>query len=426
MQNLLIHSVHILDPSDNTDTFGDILVRNGKIVQRGGNITCCGAREIGGCGLTASPGLVDIHVHLRDPGQTQKEDVFSGCRAAAAGGVTSLMCMPNTIPPIDTPETVKYVLDKAKKADARVYVCGAVSKGLCGQEAACWRSLKEAGAVALSDDGRPVASSALMARAMRDAQRLGLAVCAHCEDASLSTGGKMNEGKVSAELGVNGIPAAAENCGTAREISLAASYGVPVHICHVSTAVSTQMVRCAKQHGIPVTAETAPHYFSLTENELLSRDADFRMNPPLRTEKDRLAVIEGLRDGTIDAIATDHAPHTPHEKADFLSAPSGAIGMETSLAAGITYLVKPGYITLMQLLRLMTCSPADIIHIGTGTLQPGADADIVLFAPDEEWTVAPDKLHSKSRNAVFKGRRLTGKVKLTVCRGKIVYSSTGL
>ena len=186
MQNLLIHSIHILDPSDNTDTFGDILVKNGKIVQRGGNTTCCGAREIDGRGLAASPGLVDIHVHLRDPGQAQKEDIFSGCRAAAAGGVTSLMCMPNTAPPIDTPETVKYVLGKAEKADARVYVCGAVSKGLCGQEAACWRSLKEAGAVALSDDGRPVASSALMARAMRDAQLLGLAVCAHCEDVSLS------------------------------------------------------------------------------------------------------------------------------------------------------------------------------------------------------------------------------------------------
>lgn len=421
MNSLLIRSARILDPSAGLDTTGDILIENGTITAVGGTLFCPGAEEIDATGLTAAPGLVDMHVHLRDPGQTEKEDIFSGCRAAAAGGVTSLLCMPNTDPPADTPETVAYIRKKAETADAHVYAAGAISKGLHGQTPADWQALRNAGAVALSDDGRPVASSALMAAAMKAAPEIGLTVCAHCEDPLLSCGGKVNEGRVSALLGVKGVPAAAEDCGTAREIALAAAYRAPVHICHVSTKNSVAMIRDAKRRGVPVTAETGPHYFSLTELELLSRDADYRMSPPLRTEEDRIAVIEGLSDGTIDAIATDHAPHTPQEKNDFLAAPNGTVGMETSLAAGITYLVKPGFLTLAELVRLMTCSPAQILHLPAGTLHPGAPADLALFQPDEEWLVDPTLLHGKSRNAAFKGRTLTGRVHLTVCGGRVVF-----
>ncbi|MCI1955562.1 MAG: dihydroorotase [Oscillospiraceae bacterium] len=421
MSKLCIRSARVLSPADGLDETGDILVEGGTIARIGGTVSCPGAREIDGRGLVAAPGLADMHVHLRDPGQTEKEDILTGCRAAAAGGVTSLLCMPNTSPALDGPEAVEYVRKKAESADARVFPAGAVTKGLRGREAADWRALKAAGAVALSDDGRPVADAAVMAAAMRAAPEIGLAVCAHCEELSLSAGGKLNEGAVSRELGVKGVPAAAEDCGTAREIALAAAYGVPVHICHVSTRNSVAMIRDAKRRGVLVTAETAPHYFALTERELLRRDADYRMSPPLRTEADRRAVVEGLRDGTIDAIATDHAPHTPREKAGFLTAPNGAVGMETSLAAGITYLVEPGYLTLPQLLEKMSAAPARILRIPAGTLRAGGNADLVLFDPRERWTVDPGKLHGKSRNAVFKGRELTGKVKLTVCRGRVVF-----
>lgn len=421
MDGLLIKNARIIDPANGRDETGDILLKEGRIKEIGGQIRCDGVQEVDAAGYIAAPGLVDMHVHLRDPGFTEKEDILSGCRAAAAGGVTSLLCMPNTNPVTDNAQTVSYILEKARNADARVYVAGAITKGLKSEELSDLEALKAAGAIALSDDGRPVTDSALMARAMRLAPQLSLRIVSHCEDLFLSAGGKMNEGAVSEKLGVKGVPAAAEDCGTAREIALAAAYDVPVHICHVSTKTSVALIRDAKKRGVQVTAETAPHYFALTEEELLRRDADYRMSPPLRTEQDRLAVIEGLCDGTIDAIATDHAPHTPEEKSDFLTAPNGSIGMETSLAAGITYLVKPGYLTLNELIRLMSTAPARLLGIPAGTLAPNAPADLVLFTPEESWTVNPAKLHGKSRNAVFKGKTLTGKVKMTVCRGKIVY-----
>ncbi|TQI67132.1 dihydroorotase [Clostridium sp. KNHs216] len=426
MNRLLIRGARLLDPSNATDETGDILITDGVFAAVGGEIPCADAEVIDARGLVAAPGLVDMHVHLRDPGFTEKEDILTGCRAAAAGGVTSLLCMPNTEPTVDTPETVRYIREKAQSADARVYVAAAITKGLKSEELNDLAALKSAGAVALSDDGRPVVNTLLMARALRLAAELEMRVVSHCEDLFLSQGGKLNEGAVSERLGVKGVPAAAEDCGTAREIALAAAYGVPVHICHVSTKTSVALVRDAKRRGVRVTAETAPHYFALTENALLSRDADYRMSPPLRTEEDRLAVIEGLRDGTIDAIATDHAPHTPAEKSDFLSAPNGSIGMETSLAAGITYLVNGGLLTLTELLHLMSAAPAALLGIPAGSLAAGAPADLVLFDPGERWTVDPDRLHGKSRNAVFKGRELTGKVKKTICRGKIVFEDTGL
>ena len=381
-------------------------------------------------GLTVFPGLVDMHVHLRDPGQTAKEDIITGCRAAAAGGVTSLLAMPNTSPTTDSPETVKYIIaattvkyiiDKASSADSRVYVAASVTKGLKSEEKTDLEALRAAGAVALSDDGRPVENTEFLREAMKKAPELGMRVVAHCEDLFIASGGKLNDGEISEKLGIKGIPAAAEDCGTAREIALAAAENVPIHICHVSTKTSVALVRDAKNRGVQVTAETAPHYFSLTENELLKRDADYRINPPLRTAEDVKAIIEGLRDGTLDAIATDHAPHTPEEKSDFEKAPNGSIGMETSLAAGITYLVKTGLLTFEELIEKMSVNPAKILGINAGTLSVGAPADIALVDLDEQWTVDVDKLHGKSKNTPFKGMTLTGKVKRTILGGKTVF-----
>ena len=420
MSELLIKNAAVISPADKLNGVFDIKIKDGVIAEIGENLSSDG-EIINAEGLCAVPGLVDMHVHLRDPGQTAKEDIITGCRAAAAGGVTSLLAMPNTAPTTDDPETVKYILDKAKDADARVYVAASITKGLKSEEKTDLQALKAAGAVGLSDDGRPVENTAFLSEAMIAAPKLGMTVVAHCEDLFLADGGKMNKGKISEQLGVKGIPASAEDCGTAREIALAAAEDVPIHICHVSTKTSVALIRDAKNRGVKVTAETAPHYFSLTEDELLKRDADYRMNPPLRTEEDKQAIIEGLRDGTLDAIATDHAPHTPEEKSDFEKAPNGSIGMETSLAAGITYLVKPGLLTLEQLIEKMSVKPAKILGINAGTLSVGAPADIALIDLNEQWTVDVDKLHGKSKNTPFKNLTMTGKVKRTVLGGKTVF-----
>ncbi len=420
MSSILIRNVRILDPVNGMDTVGEIFIRDGSFAP----VTAPDAdtQIIDGTGLTAAPGLIDLHVHLRDPGQTDKEDILSGCRAAAAGGVTQLLAMPNTKPAVDTPEIVRYIAEKAKNADARVHIVGAITKGLGGHEATDIAALRQAGISALSDDGVPVLDTSIMVAAMQKAAQadINIPVTAHCEDPYLA-GGKVNEGAVSRALGVKGMPCAAEDAGTARELALAESYGLPIHICHVSTATSAAMIRDAKKRGVRVTAETAPHYLMLTEEALLQRDADYRMNPPLRTERDRLAMIEALKDGTIDAIATDHAPHTPQEKADFVQAPNGSIGMETSFAAAYTVLVKGGILREAELIRKMSVNPAHILKTYGGTLSVGAPADLMLYRA-EEWTVDPEKLHGKSKNTPFKGLTLAAKVKLTVYQGRIVFN----
>ncbi len=417
---LLIKNTNVVDPSQGIDKIADILIENGKIKGIGNYENA--DTIIDGSSYIASPGLVDMHVHLRDPGQTQKEDILTGCSAAAAGGVTSILAMPNTNPVADCAETVKYIIDKSKGAKAKVYVAASITKGLKSLEATDLEEVKNAGAVALSDDGRPVENTEMLRNAMIKAPQLGMAVVAHCESLFLADGGIINEGEVSQKLGVKGIPASAEDCGTQREIAFADALDVPVHICHVSTDTSVKLVRDAKSRGVKVSCETAPHYFSLTEKELLKRDADFRMNPPLRTEKDRLAIIQGLIDGTIDVIATDHAPHTPQEKADFEKAPNGSIGMETSLSAGITNLVKTGKLTIYQLIEKMSTNPAKILNIEAGTLREGAMADIVIFDINESYTVDVEKLHGKSKNSPFKNQTLFGKVKYTILNGEVVYS----
>lgn len=420
MNELLIKNATVVSPADGINEQLDILVRDGVISQLGKNLSAdCIA--IDAEGFYAIPGLVDMHVHLRDPGQTHKEDIITGCNAAAAGGVTSLLAMPNTNPTTDSTETVKYILDKAKNAKANVYVAASITKGLKSLEPTDLDELKSAGAIALSDDGRPVENTKFLSDAMKKAPELGMRVVAHCEDLFLADGGKINEGEVSQKLGVKGIPASAEDCGTAREIALAAALDVPVHICHVSTKTSVALIRDAKARGVKVTAETAPHYFSLTEKELLRGDADYRMNPPLRTKADVEEIITGLLDGTLDAVATDHAPHTPEEKADFVKAPNGSIGMETSLAVGITYLVKTGIMSFEQLIEKMSVNPAKILGINAGTLSVGAPADIAIVDIDEVWTVDTEKLHGKSKNTPFKGKTLCGKVKKTILGGNIVF-----
>ncbi len=416
---LLLQNVRLIDPSQGLDQVADLLLEDGKIAQIGQGLSGEPETVVDGAGLVAAPGLVDMHVHLRDPGLTYKEDVFSGCRAAAAGGVTSLLAMPNTKPAMDTPETVRDLLERAKTADAAVYTAACITKDLKGEELTDLAGLRAAGAIALSDDGRPVVNTHCLLEALEQAPDLGMVVTAHCEDLYLASGGLMNEGEVSRKLGVPGIPAAAEDCGTAREIAAAASIGAPIHICHVSTKGSVELIRDAKARGVQVTAETCPHYLLLTEQALESRDADYRMNPPLRREEDRLALIEGLKDGTLDAISTDHAPHSPEEKADFLKAPNGSIGMETSLAATLTAL--EGELSLSEIIEKMSWNPARILHIPAGTLQVGAPADVVLFDPEQRWTVDETKLHGKSKNTPFKGMTLKGKVVMTIFHGRVVY-----
>lgn len=415
---IIIKNVRIIDPENSVDKIGDLFVENGIIA----NCADDNCKVIDGSGLVAAPGLVDMHVHLRDPGFTDKEDIITGCKAAAAGGVTSLLAMPNTNPTTDNAQTVQYILDKAKNADSRVYVASSITKGLKSLEPCDIDEMKNAGAIALTDDGRPVENTEFMAEAMIKAESKKMAVVAHCEDLYLANGGKINEGEVSKKLGVKGIPAAAEDCGTAREIALAAAYDVPIHICHVSTKTSVALIRDAKNRGVKVTAETAPHYFSMDETELLKRDADYRMNPPLRTAEDVAAIKEALKTGVLDAIATDHAPHTVADKSDFEKAPNGSIGMETSLAVTLTYLYHTGKFSLSEIIKLMSVNPAKILNIPVGNLSIGSNADIVIFDPNEKWTVDVNKLHGKSKNCPFKGRTLTGKVKFTILGGKIVYS----
>lgn len=421
MKDLLIKNAQVVSPANNLNEKYDILIKDGLVAQLGSDIQADNCDVIDATGLYAIPGLVDMHVHLRDPGYTDKEDIITGCKAAAAGGVTSLLAMPNTNPTTDNPQTVKYILEKAKNADARVYVSASITKGLKSEEPTDIEALKNAGAVALSDDGRPVVNTQFLSDAMKKAPQLGMSVVAHCEDLFLADDGKINKGEVSEKLGVKGIPASAEDCGTAREIALAAALDVPVHICHVSTKTSVALIRDAKARGVKVTAETAPHYFSLTDRELLRGDADYRMNPPLRTQADVEAIIKGLQDGALDAIATDHAPHTPEDKSDFVKAPNGSIGMETSLAVGITYLVKTGLLSFSQLIEKMSVNPADILNINAGKIDVGENADIALVDLNEEWIVDENKLHGKSKNTPFKGMKLFGKVKRTIFGGKVVF-----
>ncbi len=421
---LLLKNGYVIDSANDFEGTADILTENGEITACRPDITEQADRVIDCTGKMVIPGICDMHVHFRDPGQTHKEDIITGGDAAAAGGVTAVACMPNTIPTVDNAETVRYIIEKAKQSKVRVYPIGSVTKGLDGKELCDFNELKEAGCVAVSDDGRPVKNARIMAQAMVRAHYAGLKVISHCEDLDIINGGIMNSGKVSAELGVKGMHRLSEDISTSREITLATDLEMPIHIAHVSTKTSMQNIRIAARYGVLVTSETCPHYFMLTDEKLRTRDADYRMNPPLRTEDDVKAITEGICDGTIDCIVTDHAPHSAEEKADFEKAPNGVVGLETSLAATLTALYHTGKVSLRRIVSLMCVNPRKILGIDGGTLNEGSIADITIFDPNEEWVVDPAKLHSKSKNTCFKGMTLKGRVKYTIVGGNVVYEDT--
>lgn len=421
---ILIKNGRVLDPKNQIDSVMDVYIEDGEIVQMEPDIDMDGGdiEEIDATGLIVAPGLVDMHCHLREPGFEYKEDIETGTRSAAMGGFTSIACMPNTKPVVDNRAVVEYIINRAKEAGVvNVYPIGAATKGLKGEELAEIGELKFAGVVAISDDGRPVESPALMRNAMQYAAMFDTPVISHCEEMSLSEGGAMNEGAVATRLGLRGISRASEEVMVSRDAILAQAYNLPVHIAHVSTRGSVEIVRHAKQMGVPITCETCPHYFTLTEDAVVGFDANAKMNPPLRTADDVAAIIEGLVDGTIDAIATDHAPHHIDEKnLEFDLAMNGIVGFETALGLGITYLVKPGYLTLSQLLEKMSGNPAEILGLNKGQLRTGKPADIVIFDPDKAWTVDPAAFQSKSKNSPFGGFALYGQVEYTIVSGNIV------
>ena len=419
---LLIRGGRVVDPAQGVDDRLDLLIQDGKILRLGRDLAAPDAQILNAGGLTAAPGLVDIHVHLREPGFEAKETVSTGCAAAARGGVTTLVAMPNTRPAADCPEVVQLVRDKAAPTRINVLPAGAVTLGQKGEQLTDFAALKAAGGPALTDDGVPIQNLALLRRALLEAKRLSLPLLDHCEDRDMVQNYAVNEGAVSRRLGLPGRPAVAEELQIMRDVMLAEDTGAHVHICHISTAKGVDIVRQAKARGVHVTCETCPQYFTLTEDEVLNMGAMARVNPPLRTQKDVQGIIAGLKDGTIDVIATDHAPHSVDEKSRPLSrAPSGMIGLETSLAVALTQLYHTKKLDLPGIFRRMSTNPADILHLPRGHMSIGAIADLVIFDPDEEWTVDPEQFASKARNTPFAGRTVKGRVKYTIVQGEVIY-----
>jgi dihydroorotase len=427
---LLLKGGRIIDPSQNMDATMDLLIEKGTvsriattIPERKGEKTAV----IDLTGMILTPGLIDMHTHLREPGHEYKETVQTGSEAAVAGGFTSIACMANTEPINDNRSVTEFILRQAQAAGmARVYPVAAVSKGEQGKFLTEFADLKDAGAVALSDDGNPVMDSRLMRNALEYASSLGIPIISHCEDTNLSAGGQMNEGYTSTELGLQGIPNTAEHIMIARDIALAEFSNVSVHIAHVSTAESVRIIREAKKRGVMVTAETAPHYFTLTDEVLKEFSTNFKMYPPLRKNEDVEAIKEGLKDGTIDAIASDHAPHSSIEKdVEFEYAANGIIGLETSLSASLI-LVKENVLSLSQLIEKMSTNPSGILKIPGGTLKAGSNADITVIDLQKKWIVKADTFRSKSRNTPFEGRKFRGRAVLTIVGGNVKYSILSL
>jgi len=402
----------------------DILIENGKIVKLDNKIKpdkeC---KVIDARGKTVLAGLIDMHVHLREPGFEGKEDIESGCKAAVAGGVTQLCCMPNTDPVCDNAVVVKYIKTRAEEVGlCKVHPIGAISKGEKGEALADIGKMAQAGAVALSDDGRSVMNSLIMRLGMEYASGFGLKCLCHCEDKDLVDGGVVNEGLNSTLTGLKGSPRAAEDIMISRDICLAESLGVPVHICHVSTYSGVDIIRAAKKRGVKVTAETCPHYFTLTDEAICSFNTYTKVNPPLREERDRLAVIEGLKDGTLDCIVTDHAPHHKDDKnVEYPLAAFGISGLETSFALSYTALVKSGEMTAEELVKKMSANPAAILNLEGGALKEGAPADFIAVDLNEEWTIEPEAFVSKGKNSPFGGKKVFGKIKCTAVDGEIKY-----
>lgn len=422
--DLLIKGGRVIDPSQGLDEKLDILVTDGKIKEIGKKLTTGkGVEAIDAKGLIVSPGLIDMHVHLRDPGLEYKEDIVTGTRAAAAGGFTSVACMPNTKPVNDNKAVTSYIIAKAKAEGlVNVFPVGCITQGMKGENLAEMGDMKEAGCVAVSDDGRPVSNPELMRRALEYAKGMGIMLISHSEDLGLSADGQMNDGFTATELGLKGIPWVAEDAAIARDVFLAEFTNSPIHVAHVSTKGAVRIIRDAKARGVKVTCETAPHYFTLTEDAVRGYDSNAKMNPPLRAAEDVEAIRAGLADGTIDAIATDHAPHHMDEKdVEFVLASNGIIGLETSLPLSLV-LVDDKVFDLNALITAMSLNPARILGIDRGTLAPGSVADITVIDPNREWTVDTDTLAGKSKNSPFLGMKMKGMAAYTIVGGKIVHS----
>lgn len=404
----------------------DILVEKGTITQIGRSLAADGAKTIDAGGKLVMPGLIDIHVHLREPGREDKETIETGSMAAAKGGFTTIMCMPNTEPVIDNGMIVEAVRKEASRVGlVHVIPIGAITKGQRGEDLTDILELKESGCLALSDDGKSVANSQLMRLAMEYAQMAGILLIEHCQDPFLSAGTVMNEGNTSTLLGLKGDPGVSETIIVARDIELARYLNTRIHLAHISLKRSVELIRFAKSQGIAVTAEACPHHFTLTDEAVKSFDTRTKVNPPLRTREDVEAIKEALKDGTIDCVASDHAPHTQEDKeADFDHAPFGMIGLETSLGLTVTELVRPGVLSWPQMVERMSAAPARIVGLtGKGEIKEGKDADITIIDPDKEWEVRREDFVSKSKNSPFVGRRLKGCVEATICHGKVVYQA---
>ena len=417
---ILIKNGRVVDPVTGVDEVMDVLIEGAHIEEVGRNLSAAGAEVIDASGLVVAPGLVDTHVHFRDPGQTYKEDILTGAAAAAKGGFTTVVCMANTKPTVDNVETLKYVQEKGEKTGIHVLQAAAISKGLKGQEMVDMDALAEAGAAGFTDDGIPIMDEKLLLAAMEKARDLDMPISLHEEDPLFVKKAGVNQGKISEQLNYGGASRTAEDVMVARDCMLALHTGAPVCIQHISSANSVELVRMAKKMGADVHAEATPHHFTLTEDAVLKYGTLARMNPPVRTENDRLQIIEGLKDGTIDLIVTDHAPHSTEEKEKPLAeAPSGITGLETSLGLGLLSLVEPGHLTLLQLMACMSKNPAEFYRMIPGSVSQDAPADLVIFGEKERGTV--DHFASKASNSPFKGWELPGKIHYTICAGKIVY-----
>lgn len=422
---ILIKNGRVLNPSENLDKVMDILVENGRIKEKKEQIETDADKIIDAKGCYVMPGLIDLHVHFRDPGLTYKEDIETGSRAAANGGFTTVCCMPNTKPVVDNVDTVKYIIEKGKEVGlTNVLPVGAVTMNMEGKEVTDIESLKKAGICAISEDGKSVMNSGVYRKAMKEAARLNVPVMAHCEDINLVEGGVINLGNKSKELGVKGISNAVEDVIAMRDIMLARETNAKLHLCHCSTKDSVEMVKQAKAEGIDVTAEVCPHHFSMCSDDITENDGNFKMNPPLRTREDMETLIKGLSEDIMDVISTDHAPHSKEEKEkDLEHAPFGIVGLETSVPLTITNLVKKGYITPLQMAAKMSYNPAQVLGSDKGTLNEKAVADITIIDPDAEYTIDKNTFQSKGKNTPFDGYKVNGKVLYTILGGKIVYEN---